>query len=99
MFALSLTSVDHISSAAITRQRTRKLDELVALAEEKGASFWKALGMMDQGMLFALTGKASRRCPIITSDLAALRSTGATFWMPLWLFISGESLCGTRPIR
>ena len=34
-------------------------DELVALAEEKGSSFWKAAGMMNQGCVLALTGKAS----------------------------------------
>jgi hypothetical protein len=35
------------------------VDELIALADEKGALFWKAQGMIDQGGLFLLTGKAA----------------------------------------
>ena len=34
-------------------------DELVALADEKGASYWKAVGKVLQGQVLALTGKAS----------------------------------------
>jgi hypothetical protein len=36
-----------------------ELDELVALAEEKGALFWKAVGMGTQGLLFSMTGRTS----------------------------------------
>jgi class 3 adenylate cyclase/predicted ATPase len=54
------------------------LDELVALAEEKGAVFWKARGMLLQGSLLALTGKASEAVLMITSGVTATRSTGAT---------------------
>ena len=60
-------------------------DELVALADEKGAMLWKAIGMLQQGCVLALTGKASDAVQMITSGLTALRSTGATVWMPLWL--------------
>jgi hypothetical protein len=49
-------------------------DELVALADEKGAFFWKAFGMMNQGRLFAVTGKASDAVPMITSGFK-LRSS------------------------
>ena len=48
-----------ISPAETTRQQTHIVDELVALADEKGALFWKALGMMHRGCVLALTGKAS----------------------------------------
>ena len=81
------------------RGSKRAIDELVALADEKGALFWKALGMLHQGCVLALTGKASDAVQMITSGITALRSTGATLWMPLYLIIFGESLCGTRPIR
>ena len=60
------------------RQQTRYGDELVALADEKGALFWKAIGMMDQGCVLALTGKASDAVHMITSAITAWRSTGAT---------------------
>jgi tetratricopeptide (TPR) repeat protein len=54
-------------------------EELVALADEKGTLLWKALGMMNQGWLFALTGKASDAVHMITSGITALRSTGQHF--------------------
>ena len=41
----------------------RESDELVALADEKGASFWKALGMLMQGWLFALDRQSLGRSP------------------------------------
>jgi predicted ATPase len=59
------------------------LDELVALAEEKGASFWKAFVIVLRGWLLALTGNASRAVQMITSGIAAMRSTGATLCLPL----------------
>ena len=53
--------------------------ELVALAEEKGALFWKAFVIVLQGWLFILTGNASKAAQMIASGIAGLRSTGATF--------------------
>jgi predicted ATPase len=60
-------------------------DELVTLADEKGAALWKTLGMLMRGSVLALTGKASDGVPIITSGLTAYRSTGATQFMPTFL--------------
>jgi predicted ATPase len=60
-------------------------DELVALANEKGALFWKAQGMSKQGCILAVTGKPAEAVQMITSGIAAWRSTGSTFWMPLYL--------------
>jgi predicted ATPase len=60
-------------------------DEVVALADEKSALFWKALGMMNQGWLLALNGKPSKAVPLITAGIAAYRSTGSTVWSPLYL--------------
>ena len=57
-------------------------DELIALADEKGALYWKACGMLWRGCLFTLTGKASDAVHMITSGIIALRSTGATWWLP-----------------
>ena len=58
-------------------------DELVALADEKGALFWKALGLMHQGCVLALTGKAADAVQMYTSAITAYRSTGATVLLPL----------------
>jgi predicted ATPase len=61
---------------------TALADEAVALAVEKGAALWKALGILDQGRLLVLTGKASDAVQVINSGIAAFRSTGSTTWMP-----------------
>jgi predicted ATPase len=58
--------------------------EVVALANEKGTLFWKALGTLSQGCVLALTGKAMQAAPMIRSEIATLRSTGAGFWMPFY---------------
>jgi predicted ATPase len=59
--------------------------ELVALTEEKGAPFWKAFGMLNQGSVLALTGRASDATEMLISGIAAWRTTGATIWLPLFL--------------
>jgi class 3 adenylate cyclase/predicted ATPase len=60
-------------------------DELVALANEKNAPIWKAFGTLNQGLLFALSGKATDAVQRTGSGLTAWRSTGSTLWMPLFL--------------
>jgi predicted ATPase len=60
-------------------------DEVVALADEKGALLWKAFGMMNQGCVLALTGKASDAVHMITVGITAWRATGSTSWLPLGL--------------
>jgi class 3 adenylate cyclase/predicted ATPase len=63
-----------------------QVDELIALADERGAPYWKALGTAMQGDLFALTGNASDAVLAITTGITSLRSTGATLHEPrhLW---------------
>src|SRR5262249_3015902 len=61
------------------------VEEIVALANEKGASAWNAFGMMHQGSLLALTGHASDATEMITSGISAWQSTGSTLWMPCYL--------------
>jgi predicted ATPase len=57
-------------------------DELVALADEKGASPWKATGILIQGRLSALTGKVLDAIPMLTCGITALRSMGQTLIVP-----------------
>jgi predicted ATPase/class 3 adenylate cyclase len=59
-------------------------EEVVALAEEKGALLWKGSGVIDQGYVSALTGKASDAVQMITAGIGLWRATGATAWMPLY---------------
>jgi predicted ATPase len=59
------------------------IDELIRLADEKGAAIWKAIGMLVRGWCLATTAKASDAVHTIESGIAALRSTGGSVWMPL----------------
>jgi predicted ATPase len=85
MFALFATAYNHIrwgSYAAANAQ----VDELIALADDRGATYWKAQGTAEQGYLLALTGRASDAVRAIISGITSLRSTGATLYEPqhLW---------------
>jgi predicted ATPase len=71
-----------------------QLDELVTLADEKGALLWKALAMLLRGRALALTGKAAEAIEILTSGIAALRSTGATVSVPWHLAYLGVAHAG-----
>ena len=69
-------------------------DELVALADEKGSVLWKAYGMFNQGCVLALTVKAADAVQMITSGLTALRSTGTTMWIPVYLSYLARAYAG-----
>jgi predicted ATPase len=43
------------------------------------------MGMMQGGCVLALTDKVSNAVQTITSGVTAMRSTGTTMWMPLWV--------------
>jgi class 3 adenylate cyclase/predicted ATPase len=77
VYALGRAATSHIfcgNYAAANEQ----VDELIALADEKG----KALGNLQRGRLFVLTGKASDAVQAITSAITSLRSTGASLYEP-----------------
>ena len=62
-----------------------RLDEHIALADEKDAPLFRAAGMVGRGWLLGLTGSAADAVETITSGIAAYRSTGATKDLPSWL--------------
>jgi class 3 adenylate cyclase/predicted ATPase len=62
-----------------------QVDEVFALADEKGAAVWKATAMMFRGLLFAATGEARNAVQMITSGLTARQPKGSTNSMPLFL--------------
>ena len=64
---------------------TAVVDELAALADEKGALFWKAEVTLNQGRVLAMTGKAADSVHKITSGLTTWRSTGSGMWTPVFL--------------
>ena len=61
------------------------LQEVIALADEKGALFWNVFGTMNEACVLTLTGKAQDAIQMFTSGIAAYRSTGATISRPLHL--------------
>jgi class 3 adenylate cyclase/predicted ATPase len=84
IYALVVTSLNLIHCGNYATATTQ-FDEVSALADEKGVLFWKAFGMMNQGCVLALTGKAADAVQMITSGITAFRSTGSTLWVPLCL--------------
>ena len=77
MFALSHVFLTHIHCGKYTGA-SAQAEEAVALADEKSAPVWRALGMSAQGCLFALTDKGLAAIQLINSGLAANRATGST---------------------
>ena len=61
------------------------LDELIGLADERVAPYWKALGIAVLGWALTLSGNASDAVRAITSGITSLRSTGAILYEPLHL--------------
>jgi class 3 adenylate cyclase/predicted ATPase len=84
IFALYFTSLPHILRGNYSAANAQ-LDELIAMADEKGALQWKAAGMLTQGCLLALTGKASEAVHLISSGLPARASAGAAVTVPSFL--------------
>jgi predicted ATPase len=84
MFALAWTGPTQYycgNYAALSAQA----EELVALADEKGAVYWKAAGMCMQGLILQQTGRAGEAVQKLISGIAAWRSTGASLFVPTQL--------------
>jgi class 3 adenylate cyclase/predicted ATPase len=81
MIALHHTAIPHILCGNYVTADAL-LEELAVLADKKGAFFWKAQGLIQQGCILALTGEASDAVQMLTSATTAFRSTGATLWTP-----------------
>jgi len=84
MFALANTLPAHIGAANYSTAKAAN-DELLALAEEKGANYWKSAGLVVQGLFSTLTEQPAHAIKNITSGLTTFRSTGATLFVPYWL--------------
>jgi len=84
MNAQGITSCTHVLCGNYATANV-PFDQLVALADEKGSLFWKAIGMMGQGWVLALAGRASDAVKKLTAAINAWRSTGATLAVPGWL--------------
>jgi predicted ATPase len=84
-FHTSLTNVLCAKYAAANAQS----DEVVRLADEKGAALWKALATMQKGSVFAFSEKVSEGIQMITSGITAYLSTGSRVYLPIfWSHLS-----------
>ena len=84
MYGLSHTALTLIECGRETAANA-SIDELAALADEKRTLFWSAYAALLRGRLLTLAGKASEAVPMITSGIAAMRSTGATTYAPWYM--------------
>jgi class 3 adenylate cyclase/predicted ATPase len=82
MYALGIASFVFVTRGDYKIANTRS-DEVIALADEKGASFWKTQGMRLRGQCLALTGKSADAVEVLTSAVNAYRSAGSTALVPL----------------
>jgi len=98
MVALFVISLTHIFCGNYATATTLS-DELVALADEKGAAFWKAYGMVLQGWLFALTGKASDAVQMVTSGITCISVNGSNTVDTVVSVIFGTGVCKAWSIR
>jgi predicted ATPase len=96
--ALSCTSLTHVSSGNY-EATNRQTEEAIALADEKAAPFWKAIGTMNRGWLCAQNGKFADAVQMLTSGIVACRSTGARMWLPLYLSYLAKAHAELGPIR
>jgi predicted ATPase len=81
LFALTVTWLTQLFCGNF-KEAMGQADEAVALGGEKGAVFWKGVGMMFKASASALAGDATNGAQTIASSIAFFRSTGATVLLP-----------------
>jgi predicted ATPase len=84
MYAQLHTSFTNILCAKYAAANEQS-NEVVRLADEKGAALWKALGTMQKGCVLALSGKASEAIRLIASGITTYWSTGSRVYLPFFL--------------
>src|SRR5262249_20725307 len=90
MYSLTMTSFALIHCGNYGSAKMLS-DELISLGDEKGASVWKAFGIILQGWLLLLIGEAPGSIKLITSGVHAYRSTGARLTLPYLLSILAKA--------
>jgi class 3 adenylate cyclase/predicted ATPase len=83
MYAQFHTSLTNVLCAKYAEANTQSND-VIRLADEKGAALWKALATMQEGCVLALSGNAAEGIQMITSGIAAYRSTGSRVYLPIF---------------
>ena len=84
MYALFLAAKLNIYCGHYTAA-SKHADEIVTLATQKGVGFWKAFGVLSQGVGSVLVGNGSDAVQKLTSAINAYRSMGSTMFLPEYL--------------
>jgi class 3 adenylate cyclase/predicted ATPase len=84
MYTLVHTSLARIHFGDYAAART-ETDELLALADEKGALLWKSYVALLRGCVLAQAGNAQDAVQKLASGISAYKPTGGTLWLPIWL--------------
>ena len=84
MSTLTLVGITHLFCGCYSIA-SAEIDEVGALAQDKGTSFWSGFGSNNRGYLLVATGRASEAVESISAGIATLRSTGTILRMPMSL--------------
>jgi predicted ATPase len=85
LYALLFSTWVHLVCYRNYSTAKKAANELVKLSDKTGALVWRNQGMIYQGCVLAVTGKASEAVHMISSGLSTRRSTGATVTVPSFL--------------
>ena len=96
MLALTYTSMNEGLLGGDYVAAHAALDELTALADDKGALVWQVTAAFLRGCFSALANKGTQAVQEITSSLTAYRSTGAQMFIPLLLVYLSSAYAATR---
>ena len=81
LFALTVTWLTELFCGYYEDAKAQAV-EAVALGDERGALFWKGVGMMFEACVSALVGETANGGQTIASSIAFYRSTGASVLLP-----------------
>ncbi len=95
MYALAHVLMTHTYCGNQTAASS-EADELLALAEKVGSSFWKATAIMLQGWVLALTGNATDAIKLISSAISAWELMEVRLWAPTYLSHLALAYAGDR---
>jgi predicted ATPase len=84
MYVLNFSAWTHILCGDHPAARVL-VEEFEPLKDRVGSPFWAAWGMMQKGCILALTDNPLDAIEAIDSGITAMRSTGTSMWMPVWL--------------
>jgi class 3 adenylate cyclase/predicted ATPase len=73
--------------------------ELIALAEAKGAEFWRALGTLLKGSILSASGRETDAIELINAGLDAYRSTGSRVFIPFSLNALAHAYASTGQLE